>query len=378
MKHLLILLAILIPFASNLSAQCEDLTDNCPEDLSYNLKVGENDTMFVVTPPDTNQCGTSNLFYTINGPVGAAGNGAPEAFVFETGISELTYQYSESRFGNFSQNAFFLPDGTGVEYSVPFLVFGMGEGQTVGGAGGLARICFVMEHSYLGDLDLWVTCPDGSSANLHEYSTSDDVQRQLLGQGDQNTATPDPGGIYCWSVGASRTMTEYVEEFDVGSNQVMPTTIDYKPDQDLSRFDTCLITGTWTLNIRDNLANDNGSVSSVFIDFGTNLAPPCVQEVKINQGTTPVLSRNINQLPLRVFPNPVADNFTLAATTISAETGQLAVFAPTGELLIRKTVPLSPGENTFQLSSAEWPIGIYSVRITGGSSEGWVKVVKTI
>ena len=68
---------------------------------------------------------------------------------------------------------------------------------TVGDAGGLARTCIVVEHSYLGDLDLWITCPDRTAVYMHAYSTSDNVQRQLLGQGDQNTNTPDPTGLYC-------------------------------------------------------------------------------------------------------------------------------------------------------------------------------------
>ncbi|MFT4686084.1 MAG: hypothetical protein ACI92C_002377 [Neolewinella sp.] len=37
-------------------------------------------------------------------------------------------------------------------------------------------------------------------------------------------------------------MAEHVSIFNVGANQSMPT-INYKPEQLLSRFDTCLITG---------------------------------------------------------------------------------------------------------------------------------------
>jgi subtilisin-like proprotein convertase family protein len=375
MKHLFPLLAILLSFSPALSAQCEDLTENCPGALSYNLKEGETDTMFILTPPDTNQCGATNLYYTINGPVGAAGRGIPGEFGFRTGITELTYQYSESRFGDFTQNATELPDGNGTEYEVPFLVFGMSEGQTVGAAGGLARICFVMEHSYLGDLDIWITCPNGTAVDMHNFSTSDDVQRQLLGQGDQNTNTPDPAGLYCWSVGAPNTMAEHVSIFNVGSNQSMPT-IDYKAEQPLSRFDTCLITGEWVLHVRDNLSNDNGSVSSVFIDFGTNLAPPCVQEVKINQGTVSVFEPGVSGLKLRAYPNPVSDQLTVEATATAAGQATLEVYAPTGQLLVKQAVALSVGENSFRLSSSGWPVGVYSVRITDGSSGRRVKVVK--
>ncbi|TXF88044.1 T9SS type A sorting domain-containing protein [Neolewinella aurantiaca] len=377
MIRFLLLLALVVPTAFNLSAQCEDLTTNCPEDLSFNLKAGESDTTFVVSPPDTNQCGTANLYYTINGPVGAAGRGVPGEFGFETGTSELTYQYSESRSGEFTQDAALLPDGNGSEYEVSFEVIGTGgSDQTVGEAGGLARICAVMEHSYLGDLDIWITCSDGTAVNIHTYDPASDVGRQLLGQGDESTVTPDPPGLYCWSVGAPNTMSEHVTIFNVGSNQTMPD-IDYKPEQPLSRFDSSLIAGEWNLHFRDNLARDNGSVASVFVDFGTNLAPPCVQEVKINQGTVSNTEPGLVIPELRAYPNPVTDQLTIQANSTSGSQATLEIYSPNGQLLETRSAYLSAGENTFQLSAKDWPVGVYSVRVTDGSSERWTKVVKT-
>ena len=55
-RNLILLLTIFLFSAVNLSAQCNDLAENCPEDLSYTLKAGETDTMFIVPPPHTLQC----------------------------------------------------------------------------------------------------------------------------------------------------------------------------------------------------------------------------------------------------------------------------------------------------------------------------------
>jgi len=165
-----------------------------------------------------------------------------------------------------------LPDGNGTEYSSPLVFSNFNPGQTLGQASDLVRICASMEHSYLGDLDIWITCPDGSQLDLHRYSTSDDVQRQLLGQGDQNTNTPDPPGQYCWTATAPRTMAEHVDQFNVGSNQTMPE-IDYAAEESFASLVGCPLNGEWALNIRDNLANDNGFIYEWSIEFVSSLYP---------------------------------------------------------------------------------------------------------
>jgi hypothetical protein len=145
-RNLILLLTIFLFSAVDLSAQCNDLADNCPEDLSYSLEEGETDTMFIVPPPDTSQCGATNLYYTIDGSVGAAGQGVPGEFEFRRGITELTYQYTESRCGDFTQNATLLPDGNGTEYEVPFFVLGMGINPTVGDGAQLPRRPRYVDH----------------------------------------------------------------------------------------------------------------------------------------------------------------------------------------------------------------------------------------
>ena len=165
-----------------------------------------------------------------------------------------------------------LPDGNGTEYSSPLVFGNFNPGQTLGSASDIVRICATMEHSYLGDLDIWLSCPDGSELDLHRYDPGDDVQRQLLGQGDQNTDDPDPPGVYCWTAAAPRTMAQYVEAFNVGSDETMPE-IDYAAEEPFNSLVGCPLNGEWKLNIRDNLSNDNGYIYEWTIEFVSSLYP---------------------------------------------------------------------------------------------------------
>jgi subtilisin-like proprotein convertase family protein len=165
-----------------------------------------------------------------------------------------------------------LPDGNGTEYSSPLVFSNFNPGQVLGQASDLVRICASMEHSYLGDLDIWITCPDGSRLDLHEYVENNDVRRQLLGRGDQSTSTPDPPGRYCWTASAPRTMTQLVERNNIGANQTMPE-IDYAAEDSFNTMVGCPLNGEWSLNIRDNLTNDNGYIYEWSIEFANSLYP---------------------------------------------------------------------------------------------------------
>lgn len=165
-----------------------------------------------------------------------------------------------------------LPDGDGAEYSSPLTFSNFNPGQTLGQASDLVRICATMEHSYLGDLDIWITCPDGSRLDLHNFERGNQVERQLLGQGDQDTNTPDPPGVYCWTASAPLTMTRYIQRNNIGSNQTMPE-IDYAAEDPFSTLVGCPLNGEWSLNIRDNLANDNGYIYEWTIEFANSLYP---------------------------------------------------------------------------------------------------------
>ena len=68
--------------------------------------------------------------------------------------------------GTFSGGTLALPDGTGASYSTDLTITGFLPGQTMANASDLDNICIDMEHSWLFDLDIELTCPNGQSVDL--------------------------------------------------------------------------------------------------------------------------------------------------------------------------------------------------------------------
>ncbi|MEL7159953.1 MAG: PKD domain-containing protein, partial [Bacteroidota bacterium] len=212
-----------------------------------------------------------------NGGTGVSFTPAAQEFSFNTSqtFTELT----------------FLPDGTGTEYSSPLLFSNFDPGQTLRDGADLVRICARMEHSYLGDLDIWIECPNGNRLDLHTFQQGNGVSDQLLGQGNENTTSPDPPGTYCWTATAPRTMTQVVNRNNIGEDESLPE-IDYAPEENFSSLEGCELNGEWSLHIRDNLAVDNGYIYEWSIEFERDVYP--------DQET---FSVPINQLNFRADPN---------------------------------------------------------------------------
>ena len=64
----------------------------------------------------------------------------------------------------------FLPDGTGVSYQTPIAVDCFASNRIVQSINDIQNGCRNMEHSYIGDLNIALICPNGQSAILKTYS----------------------------------------------------------------------------------------------------------------------------------------------------------------------------------------------------------------
>ena len=60
----------------------------------------------------------------------------------------------------------FLPDGSGAQYQTPITIGGFPQGAVVSNSGELSKVCITMEHSYSGDLEIWLQCPNGTTVPL--------------------------------------------------------------------------------------------------------------------------------------------------------------------------------------------------------------------
>lgn len=179
----------------------------------------------------------------------------------------------------------FLADGAGFAYTTSLEFDFFEPGAVVEECDDLFGIFVNMEHSYLGDLDIQVECPNGTVVPLITYPNGGggtflgeavDDGVDLPGQN-----VPGTGYTYTWEPGATngnlsdqpQNMVNYENNagFQV-NNDIVPEGT-YQADGDLCDLVGCPLNGSWTLTIVDNLAADNGHIFFWGIDFNPEYFP---------------------------------------------------------------------------------------------------------
>lgn len=170
----------------------------------------------------------------------------------------------------------YLPDGSGVNYETAIQIDGYQPGQTFDAANQYLEICATIEHSYLGDLEMMLTCPNGTNAVVFNSWMGEGISPAFAGGFggggtylgdalDGGLGTPGIGWDYCFSDLA--LWGTLGQEFGLGNTQ--PTTISggnamtsgtYKAEDSFSVFDGCPLNGDWTITIRDNIGIDDGYI----------------------------------------------------------------------------------------------------------------------
>jgi len=133
----------------------------------------------------------------------------------------------------------------------------------------LESICIVMEHTYIGDLEITAISPNGQRVTLHNRTgTSLQLGNPIVTDGTGS----GQGWEYCFSMSASNLLTD--------GNLVqsgMPTTSltveagTYLPVGDFNSFLNTPIDGQWTLEIVDYLPQDDGTIFSWSLNFDESL-----------------------------------------------------------------------------------------------------------
>ncbi len=217
----------------------------------------------------------------------------------------------------------FLPDGVecdsqGCSYRSPVTFSGFPSGAVISSANDIKYIRINMEHSFLGDLYINVTCPNGQSADILKFSdyntntsllsscltglpasshgwngpagsnedhavlgnanTNDDPSTPC--QHDSYTNAPGTGWNYCWS---NNTNSGYSYAADGGyvyrtSNQTYAygagTSANYRvdssnvaagmnfyhPDESFASLAGCPLNGEWYIEVIDAVRQDNGYI----------------------------------------------------------------------------------------------------------------------
>ena len=172
----------------------------------------------------------------------------------------------------------FLPDGSGVSHVDSLSISGFGGG-TITSSTDLEQLCINIEHSYLGDLDITLTCPSGVTLTLMDTYTGGGGGTFLGDALDDATLTPGVGLDYCWSMSATwGTMSAenaagnwIPSTVTPGFNVLSPGT--FSPVDNWAGFIGCPIDGDWIITITDNIGADNGYLFEWGLFFDPSLNP---------------------------------------------------------------------------------------------------------
>jgi len=175
----------------------------------------------------------------------------------------------------------YLADGAGFSYSTS-LVFDFFEpGAVLQECDDLLEVFVNMEHSYMGDLQIQLTCPDGTTVAMLEWPNGGGGT--FLGEAvDDGSVIPGDGFEYAWAPDAilpqwdtpsNWQMSSYINNAGQNVTATILPTGTYQSDQNLCNFVGCPLNGEWTLTVIDNLAIDNGYIFYWGINFDPYLYP---------------------------------------------------------------------------------------------------------
>ncbi len=168
-----------------------------------------------------------------------------------------------------------LPDGNGASYSTSVNFSGFAPGQILEDINDLLGIWVNMEHSWMRDLQIKLTCPNGQSAVLHNHpgQTGSEVFLGIPYEADEGYPVPIPGvgWDYGWTPNPDHDYTW------IGfANYYLPHTLpsgSYQSYDPLTNFLGCPLNGQWTIQVTDLWPIDNGYIFSWSINFDPDLYP---------------------------------------------------------------------------------------------------------
>lgn len=171
----------------------------------------------------------------------------------------------------------YLPDGSGVSYTTTIEIGSFPPDQLIENASDIIEICVVMEHSYLGDLEAYLTCPDGTGIILFEGFGNGGGGTYLGDPIDMDQGNPGEGWEYCFTDAATITLMDangagqYTQSTITPGNSITPG--DYLPETGMDNFIDCPVNGEWTIEIVDNLGIDDGYIFEWSILFDPLINP---------------------------------------------------------------------------------------------------------
>ncbi|MHA7843245.1 MAG: PKD domain-containing protein, partial [Winogradskyella sp.] len=166
----------------------------------------------------------------------------------------------------------FLPDGSGQQYTSSIVVDCFESSQTLTDPNQLIEVCLNMEHSFSGDLDIFIEGPSGQEIRLFDQAGGGTY---FGGANDDNSLAPGTGETYCFSMSASVLLEDAPTEINgtnPPNNSWVPGT--YLPFESFNGLLGTQLNGTWTIRVVDNLSIDNGYIFEWYLNFDPAIQPP--------------------------------------------------------------------------------------------------------
>ncbi len=257
----------------------------------------------------------------------------------------------------------YLPDGSGVSYTSSLTFTGFNPGQTIQQASDVLRVFAEIEHSYLGDLNIVVKCPNNSSVTLKSYPGGTST---FLGEPIDNNSQPIPGlgYMYYWQTTGTTTMlnaantyshsfTDVQGNFYSNHNYLPPSTaypatstasapypqVIYSPETPFTNFIGCPLNGAWSITVTDNLAIDNGFIFSWGLDFNPSVMP-------VAWGYTPVIDSTYWNYGIGDTVNYQALIPGLNTLTYTMQDGAGCVYDTTVDVFVNPSPDIELGNDT--------------------------------
>ncbi|QXP59799.1 T9SS type B sorting domain-containing protein [Olleya sp. HaHaR_3_96] len=165
-----------------------------------------------------------------------------------------------------------LPDLSGATYETSITVDCYDSAQTLTDVNQIVSVCINMEHSFSGDLDIFIIGPTGAETQLYDqagggtyFGGADNLDNQI----------PGVGADYCWSANAATTVNNgatITAGTNPPGNSWAPGT--YLPTGSFNSLLGSPLNGDWTIRVVDNLSVDDGTIFSWNIEFDPALQPP--------------------------------------------------------------------------------------------------------
>lgn len=274
--------------------------EGCVSNNSIDTRVVIAGNPFVGSTPPDPICANDTVvldFTTLSGGASIV-DGRPfhEEISTTLGVSDTTY----------------LPDGTGTCYETSVIFNCFTPGQTLDDPQDFLNLAVNMEHSFLGDLEISIICPNDQVLVLKSFT--DPGGGTGYGGGTQ-VGEPDPsddevpgtGWDYSWTP-ISPTYGTMGFEGENGMSTLVSDS--YEPYGTFYDLVGCPLNGQWTIEICDNWGADNGYIFSWEMTLNPDIAPDAWEyTVPIDQyswGTGPYI---INQTNESISVSPPVEGF---------------------------------------------------------------------